>query len=542
MTKKILMVNEFSQLATGYSTYGKEVLSRLHAIGKYEIAELATYIDKKDPRIKQVPWKVFPNAPTPNTPEAQGFDPNSPQQFGGWSFENYCLEFQPDIVFAIRDVWMDEHIYRSPYKKCFKFAHMPTVDAIPQQEAWIDMFNDADAVLSYTDWNGNVLINQSGGKIKWRGSASPSASMYLHPMTNRKDARMMLGYGPSAKVIGTVMRNQPRKLYPELFRTFRRYLDKSKSKDTVLYCHTSYPDNGWDIPSLIKEFGLSSKVFLTYVCDNCKFAYPVCYQDAYMFCPRCHMKAAHLVNPQTGVDHSTLNPIYNMMDLYVQYANSEGFGLPMVEAGACGVPVAATDYSAMSDVVRKLEGFPIRVSSYTRDFATGCDRARPSDDSLIEIMTEFFSLPDAARELKRQQTRRAFEKNYSWDTTAQKWAEVFDSLPIGNWKLPPRIHEPAQPNQESAKLNNTEFSRWLIAEVLGEPERIGTYFEARINRDLNHRFHLMGMGGMYFNEEASLFNRPNHQPYDRNIAYNQMRDLCLRRNHLETARAQKLGL
>ena len=41
----------------------------------------------------------------------------------------------------------------------------------------------------------------------------------------------------------------------------------------------------------------------------------------------------------------------NTFDLYVQYANSEGFGLPQVEAAGCGIPVASVDYSAMSSVV-----------------------------------------------------------------------------------------------------------------------------------------------------------------------------------------------
>jgi glycosyltransferase involved in cell wall biosynthesis len=41
---------------------------------------------------------------------------------------------------------------------------------------------------------------------------------------------------------------------------------------------------------------------------------------------------------------------YNAMDVYLGCAFSEGFGLPVVEAGACGVPQIVTDFAAMSEV------------------------------------------------------------------------------------------------------------------------------------------------------------------------------------------------
>ena len=41
--KKVLFVSEASYLNTGYATYSREVLKRLHATGKYELAEFSTY-------------------------------------------------------------------------------------------------------------------------------------------------------------------------------------------------------------------------------------------------------------------------------------------------------------------------------------------------------------------------------------------------------------------------------------------------------------------------------------------------------------------
>ena len=46
---KILMCSEASFLKSGFGTYAHEILKRLHATGKYEIAEFASYGRVNDP-------------------------------------------------------------------------------------------------------------------------------------------------------------------------------------------------------------------------------------------------------------------------------------------------------------------------------------------------------------------------------------------------------------------------------------------------------------------------------------------------------------
>ena len=54
--KRILHVGEASFVCSGFGTYGWEVLRRLHATGKYEIAELASYGAVGDQRANKMPW------------------------------------------------------------------------------------------------------------------------------------------------------------------------------------------------------------------------------------------------------------------------------------------------------------------------------------------------------------------------------------------------------------------------------------------------------------------------------------------------------
>ena len=144
------------------------------------------------------------------------------------------------------------------------------------------------------------------------------------------------------------MRNQRRKLYPDLFATFRNFLNKVKDpQNYLLYCHTSYPDMGWDLPELINQHNLSSHILLTYVCPETQKPFASFFRGAVAQSPFTGKFDAMVSNVKVGASYEQLAEIMNMFDIYVQYANSEGFGLPQVEAAACGVPVMSTDYSAM---------------------------------------------------------------------------------------------------------------------------------------------------------------------------------------------------
>ena len=63
--KTILLNNESSFLSTGYAKYGKEVLSRLHSTGKYNIYEFGSYGHYRDARTRDIPWGFYGNAATP---------------------------------------------------------------------------------------------------------------------------------------------------------------------------------------------------------------------------------------------------------------------------------------------------------------------------------------------------------------------------------------------------------------------------------------------------------------------------------------------
>jgi len=537
--KRILFCGEATYLNTGYATYGREVLKRLYSTDKYELAEFASYGSSEDPRANGIPWMFYPNMPN-GKEEQEQYDSIPTNQFGEWQFESVLVDFLPDIVFDIRDFWMFDYQDRSPFRPYFYWVIMPTVDASPQNEQWLETFKHADGVFNYSDWGYEVLKNQSNNTIKCLGSAPPSADAAYKPVEDKEAHKEMMGFNKNTKFVGTVMRNQRRKLFPDLFEAFRKFLDLSERDDVFLYCHTSYPDLGWDIPKLLLKNKLSSKVVFTYVCSACKHTFPAFFSDARRKCPSCGSFSAGLSSVQKGASYEYLASIMNLFDLYIQYANSEGFGLPQVEAAACGVPVMSIDYSAMSSVVRKLGGFPLKTKALYNELETGCNRAVPDNDYAAKKIKEFFELTDKERNILGKNSRLNFKKYYQWDKTAKKWEEYFDSIQIKpieqTWKSPPRIHQPS--TQVPANLSASQYARWLIVNVLGEPEKLNTFFESRLIRDLNYGMFINGTGEMYLNEDSFKFVKPTFEKFEKEEAYNMMNGLCLRRNKWELIRKE----
>ena len=552
--KRILFCSEATFLNTGYATYTREILNYLHSTGKYEIAEMGSYGQRNDPRAANIPWKYYgvtPNSdcePKATESELQVYNSSGTNQFGEWIFEHVCLDFMPDIVCDIRDFWMLDFAERSPFRNYFKWVIMPTVDARPQARQWIATYAGADAVLTYSDWAGDVLSSQSGGKIKYCGSAPPSAHLAYKPVEDKQAHKLKYGLNPDYKIVGTVMRNQRRKLYPDLFEAFRIFLDKAESKNYYLYCHTSYPDLGWDIPQLILEHDLSAHVLFTYICPETKKPFPSLFKGAVAQSPFTGKWGSTLSNVKNGVSYEDLSNVINLFDLYAQYANCEGFGLPQVEAAACGVPVCGTDYSAMESVLRKLGGKPIAPSALYKELETGCLRAVPNNQAAAEYFLEFFEkTTEQGRAAIGEETRKNFEKYYQWHTSGAKWEAIFDEMEImpveQTWGSQPKLHKckPPLPEEKINGSNPTGLAKWLIVEALGDKSKLNTFFESRLTRDLTYRSATGSTGGMYFNESSAAFDGMNQRNFfDFNTAYNQMKAQCERRNSWEERRVQVL--
>lgn len=511
--KRILFVGETACALSGFGTYHKEILSRLHNSGKYEIAELAVCCYVDDPRLEEFQWKIYPNGVRPNDPRHKDYTSKKVNEMGAWRLERVLLDFLPDIVVDIRDPFMFSFEHRTPLRDYYHWCIMPTVDSAPQKISWIDMFISADSVMTYSDWGAKILKEEGNGKINLCGVTTPGVDLKVFsPAPDKKQHRTNFGIDPNLNIIGTAMRNQRRKLFPDLFLSFSKYLEECRKngrddlvESTYLYCHTSYPEKaGWDFPRLLKEFGLGHKVMFTYICQDCKHVFASFFSGSRCICPKCKKLMAALPSVSVGLSREQLSDVYNCFDLYVQYACAEGFGIPLVEAASCGVPTMAVDYSAMEDTVRRTKGTPIKVKAMFRELESHAYRALPDHDDTAKKFYNFMIQPYEMRRQQERKTRDATESYYNWDRIAKIWIDHFDSIEIEDkWSKPPKLFK--IPENIPDNLNNNQFVQWLFNSVLHKPEWNNTLFSTEILQVLDCKANMEGRVEPI--ERATLFNK-----------------------------------
>lgn len=489
--KKVLLVAENHNLASGFGTYAKNLLERLHASGKYELAEFGIYANTS--LGKEVPWKFYANAPDEDDSQEHKdiYNNNPNNQFGAWRFDKVILDFKPDIVLTYRDPWMDMFISKSPLLPYFHWVWMPTVDSDPQKQSWIEGFAKTDAILCYSEFGIKTLEKDAGHLLNIVGCASPGIDPKIYKPYDKKQIREELGLDPNINIVGTVMRNQKRKLFPELIKSFAKFLKVAPPEikdNTYLLLHTSYPEKmGWNLGYHIAEEEVGGKILATYVCKNCKKFKVDLFRDTLNYCHSCKNISCVMPSVAFGLEVADLVKIYNCMDLYIQYAICEGFGMPQVEATACGVPIAASNYSAMEDVLQWTKGYPIKIQKMYRELETNAERVFPDNDHLVEIMIKHLMLSPEEKEKKSEEVRQATIERYDWDDCAKVWMNYIDTYKPhelqSKWNVTPRLFQ--IPQEMPANLDNESFVEFLFNSVLNEPNAAFGYEATKLLRDLN---------------------------------------------------------
>jgi glycosyltransferase involved in cell wall biosynthesis len=499
---KILFCNEASFMNSGYANYGKELISNLYETNKYEIAELGCYATIEDSRCKNVPWIFYPNAVLPKDPRYNKYKSGSANAFGFWRFDLVCLDFKPNIVIDIRDPWMFEYQSFSPLKEFFHWIIMPPIDSVPQKPEWMNTFSLADLIIPYTNWAKKALEIFNNKNLYPHIAPAGVNTKIFKPIELAKKKYKL----DDTFVIGAVMRNQRRKLIPSIMTVFKK-VSNNTNKKCMLYLHTTYPEMvGWDIPNLLIQNGIIDKVLFTYVCKNCKHYYPSVFRGSQTFCNKCNGYTCTLSGITDGVKDSELAEIYNTFDILLQYSICEGFGIPQIEASACGIPVCSVDYTAMSEVIRNIDGYPIRVNHEFLELESNAYRAYPDDNHTIETILNYMNSSYDTQSLFKTNTRNRTIENYNWEKSINTWINAIDSIDLKSkrpWNdkekftIPPAV-------EIDYSLSNFELCKYICNNIIKNKKLLYSEFCQKIIRDLDHGISRTDTGFAPFTKEMAV--------------------------------------
>lgn len=154
-----------------------------------------------------------------------------------------------------------------------------------------------------------------------------------------KKSRKMLGLPNDKFIVGMVAANKsipPRKAFFEQIAAFAAF--KQDHKDALLYLHTDDGVNGGETVNLVnfcKIMGLKCD----YIVGPNKPVNPeadVIFVDQYSY--------------SIGLPDNFMVSVYNSLDVLMMVSLGEGFGVPLIEAQACGCPVITGEWTSMGEL------------------------------------------------------------------------------------------------------------------------------------------------------------------------------------------------
>lgn len=119
-----------------------------------------------------------------------------------------------------------------------------------------------------------------------------------------------------------------------------------------------------------------------------------------------------------------LGSLYRSADCFVLPTRGEGWGMPILEAMACGLPVIATDWSAPTEFLREGISYPLRVRGLVpavarNPYYSGFSWADPDFDHLVYLLRHVYEQRDQARALGARAAATVAQK-WTWQHAAAK--------------------------------------------------------------------------------------------------------------------------
>jgi glycosyltransferase involved in cell wall biosynthesis len=123
--------------------------------------------------------------------------------------------------------------------------------------------------------------------------------------------------------------------------------------------------------------------------------------------------AAQCVNMSGYVPDADLPALYSLAEALVYPSSYEGFGLPPLEAMACGVPVLAANSSCLPEVIGD----------------AGLLLEEISPDAIADALTRLMSSDELRADLVRRGLTRA--SSFTWRQTAEKCLKLYQLMEAG---------------------------------------------------------------------------------------------------------------
>ncbi len=286
------------------------------------------------------------------------------ERFGEKSFHQWLKNFKPDVVWTHLDFQMFSHVAgaKRPDKATiplyndkgklltrkerttlvtnmfrqiakgpkWKWAATIPFDGQPCVKTWQTALDQIDYKICMSRY-GQLCMEEEFERCEesWYIPHGVDCNYFkpkLNPMYGDKPLKDIAG---DAFIVGCVARNQHRKNIPRLIKGFKEFVDRNdfKSTEVKLMLHMDWKDAmGWKFPEFVKQYNLEEYLLPTLM---------------------------GTLDAGEAPDEEGMINLYNCMDVFVLPTAGEGFGIPTIEAMACGIPVCVTNYTTAWEIIKE---------------------------------------------------------------------------------------------------------------------------------------------------------------------------------------------
>lgn len=412
MQVPILIIGDAPDQTTGLGRVVRDLATLLASMPEFRVATLGLGMTGS----RQFPWSQY----------AMSRYPNGNYEFGELTLPRVWEDFaggQIGIVFTVMDLsrllWLarPEHVQDENLRgwledargKRFKLWSYLPIDSLGPDGRLTTMSRETlmgiDRVLAYTPWARDVVIQTIGEEEAVRRGVDwlphmLNTQVFKPEVTDAPTDRDIAALDPlpvsggsdpvadeagRAPVrIGVVATNQARKDWGLAAEVSRGLADRIP--EAKFWWHVDTLIRHWNIYALIQDFGLGDKVSVT----------------------------------TPPMDDRGLAHMYRMCDLTLHFGLGEGFGLPIFESLACGVPAIHGDYAGGASIMRTcgLERYLVSPWHLRLDTQHNCYRPVFHPDDWVEKAVDILSIkPDAGWLRSRVEHLSSKKLGYVW----QRW-------------------------------------------------------------------------------------------------------------------------
>lgn len=370
---------------SGYGVQGRSLLPRL--------AELPEFGSREN--IAQFAWYGLQGG----VHHVDGFTvyPAGIDPYGNDVIDAHMKDFDANILVSLIDVW----VMKNTAQKIAPALWCPwlPIDHDPVPQLFLESLQGAYMPLTYSKWGHDMLKEAGVDNTYIPHGIEPSVYNVNGNVTDVQNfKRHVLRCDGHLSVMVAANKGYPdRKFFQGQLRAWGEFAkDKPNAK---LYIHTEPTTmyGGVDLVKIAVDLGIADKII---------------FPDRYQY--------------YKGLPAEFLAMVYNAADVLLANSMSEGFGIPLIEAQACGVPVITTNFSAMPELVRwgyKID--PADMIWTPMNAWQAWPDVHGIKDALDELYEQWHSNNDAWSLPQRLKVSQMIHDEFSWDSIVRDQWQPF---------------------------------------------------------------------------------------------------------------------